>query len=766
MVDINRTELTETSRGQTRREKLRHKISGMYRYDYGLWRWASAGLWAVVMAVSAFSALGMPTGLGIAFDVGSAMALMTAAMALTAWLAALVLALVGLKLPRLATGCFLFAGALVSVALQYSEWDWRLSLVGAALLALAGAGAGALTGWAAARKIRWRQASIVLLACILLAAAIRYTSAVWPGKVSGDDDSDTVEVMALASAKKVEPLAADPSQPGTYSYRYFTYGSGDDERRSDFGEDVLMLSDSVDGSPYLKGWRWLRTLFWGFDAKELPVNGRVWMPEGEGPFPLVLMVHGNHLMEKFSDEGYGYLGELLASRGFIAVSVDENFLNYSVWSDVPKEDMKARAWMLLKHVGQIQSFSTQADSPFYNLVDFKRVALLGHSRGGQAAAMAADRGVWFPEDEGLPAIGSYEVQAVIALAPTDTTIGNNRSKLSDISYLTLQGAKDTDLVNFYGDRQYGRASFDAAHPERFKASLYIGDANHSRFNTEWGDYDNAIPASLFIRPEGVLAANEQRQIAKVYVSAFLEATLHGETSQRRLFQDYRAGLALLPDTRYFSRYEDGSFQAIARFEGDSVSDLGAGITAKSEGVSDWRHADAVDRQEQAKGNRGVRLEWEKGDASYEIRWDGVPSAFSEDGSLAFSLADLSESDAPLSIDVELTDESGTVARLPLASFMPLARPLPNADMTWFEGMDKYLSDGKFRNASEFVYQTYRLPLEEFSNAAPDFRTDRWKSVTFRFHGGPAAIMLDDVGYAPSREEQLIAATSATGAARG
>ena len=41
------------------------------------------------------------------------------------------------------------------------------------------------------------------------------------------------------------------------------------------------------------------------------------------------MVHGNHDMEDFSDPGYAYLGELFASRGIIAVSVDENFLNSS-----------------------------------------------------------------------------------------------------------------------------------------------------------------------------------------------------------------------------------------------------------------------------------------------------------------------------------------------------------------------------------------------------------------------------------------------------
>jgi hypothetical protein len=50
-------------------------------------------------------------------------------------------------------------------------------------------------------------------------------------------------------------------------------------------------------------------------------------------------------MKDFSDPGYAYLGELFASRGFIAVSVDENFLN----GDIRSEN-DARAYVLLEHL--------------------------------------------------------------------------------------------------------------------------------------------------------------------------------------------------------------------------------------------------------------------------------------------------------------------------------------------------------------------------------------------------------------------------------
>ena len=92
-------------------------------------------------------------------------------------------------------------------------------------------------------------------------------------------------------------------------------------------------------------------------GKELPWLDPIWYPEGDGPFPLVLIVHGNHAMSDYSDPGYAYLGEHLASQGYIAVSVDENFLNGLFFFDGEFEEMPLRAWILLKHLQQWQGWN-------------------------------------------------------------------------------------------------------------------------------------------------------------------------------------------------------------------------------------------------------------------------------------------------------------------------------------------------------------------------------------------------------------------------
>jgi hypothetical protein len=101
-----------------------------------------------------------------------------------------------------------------------------------------------------------------------------------------------------AAAKAALLDLPDPSQPGRYAVRTLTYGSGTDRRRAEFGAGASLRTRSVDGSPFIERWSgpagWARTRYWGFDATQLPIQGRVYYPEGAGPFPLVLLVHGNH----------------------------------------------------------------------------------------------------------------------------------------------------------------------------------------------------------------------------------------------------------------------------------------------------------------------------------------------------------------------------------------------------------------------------------------------------------------------------------------
>lgn len=741
--------------------RLRRSLAG----DTGPWVGAIGGLWLAGGGATAAGILGAPTGFGTAIDIVSAVAAHTAAFALCAMLIAWALTF----LPRLSgpfgtIGGLLYTAAWVFFLLFFSDMGVAVSLIIAVIYALAMAAGGWLLAAAVAGGTSPGRRTAAVLALALLCGAATWaanpTISLPAMRHASHDDADAA-FQGDAGAGGAAPLRAlttgDPSQPGAYAYTSFTYGSGTDRHRAEFGSQVRLTSKPVDASAYLKSWPMLRKWFWGFGPKSLPLNGRVWMPEGDGPYPLVLIVHGNHAMEDYSDGGYAYLGEQLASRGFIAVSIDENFLNFSTWSGIPKADMKLRAWVLLQHIGQLRNFAQDAMSPVYAKVDFHKISLVGHSRGGQAVAMAADRDAWFADDGTLPARDSYRIVSVAAIAPTDTVVDGKQAALRNISYLVLQGASDADINDFYGDRQYLRTTFAGSGGASFKASLYIEGANHGQFNASWGARDNSLPAGLFLR-EPALGEEAQQRIAKLYLTAFMEATLLGDGEYAPLFEDYRAARAYLPDTRYVNRYESAGFQAIARFDeaGSNAAHPAAGLSGAAQGI-DASVEEARDRQRQGKGTNGLALQWTRaGEYTMTFARPMTAASAGDEAALSFAMADLSRdlpgwdgrTAAAADNRVGLADANGNYAEVPLADFAA-PQPLFRADILRLGRLAFLVDHGKYKERYEPVFQTYRLPLRAWTQANPAFDAGAIARMTFvAGRRGPGKVMLDDIGIAP------------------
>ncbi|MEK4344667.1 poly(ethylene terephthalate) hydrolase family protein [Paenibacillus sp. FSL P4-0184] len=725
-------------------QEISRRIRGTYRYDTTVWRTAIAGLWIVCFLAFTTAVLGIPTGLGVPTDIALAAGTSTILLAIASNIIAVLIALTGLRIPRLFAGCVLSDLGAILLILYYADFEIEAAVLIAVLLSVLGALGGLAIGLLRSKRITMGLLLTITVTFSQLALA------------NGVQEIPTLEPIDISDSDVIPLTAASPSQPGNQAYQTFTYASGKDLHRTEYGKDTNVISSTVDASAYIKDWSKLRTLFWGFDYNALPLNGRVWMPEGEGPYPVVLMVHGNHMMEDYSDGGYAYLGELLASRGFIAISLDENFLNYSAWSGIPDNDFKVRTWIILKHLEQLAAFSDEPDNPFYQKIDFTKTALLGHSRGGQAVAMAADAERWFKNDPVMKAVDRFNIASVVALAPTDKTIDDQQARLKDVNYLTLQGARDGDVHDFYGDRQYIRTSYSQG-SSAFKSSLYIADANHSQFNSDWGAYDQTLPAGLFLNRAQIMDADKQRQIAKVYVSAFLETTLHEKDEYQSLFRDYRSGLKWLPETTYYNRFQDGRYRPVATFDEDRNKNTVNLGSAEASGLS-WSEELAKDRESKSKATYGVVLERtakKDEEAYYNIKLkDSVVTemALSDADGLTFSLANLNgdikdEPSIPLppNVEVELTDKNDTSARLPLSEVMDIL-PLPQTQFTLFPWLEERINDGKYGDLSEAVFQTYEMPFEQFQEEEPELEPENLTEITFYLEAEGDKIMLDDIGF--------------------
>ncbi len=212
-----------------------------------------------------------------------------------------------------------------------------------------------------------------------------------------------------------------------------------------------------------------------------------------GDKPLVLFLHGRHdwcytpkAEEDFSDtwpcagasrevpseRGYDYLQRLLASQGYVTVSIRANGINAQDWR-LPDGGAGARADLIAAHLRHWASLAGTHE------VDLSRVVLVGHSRGGEGV----DRFSLRPPDE-------TNVVGQVLLAPTN--FGDQRS--SYVPTVTVLPYCDGDVSDLQGQRYVDAARELEPDDPALRSSVLLMGANHNYFNTEWTPGISAAPS--------------------------------------------------------------------------------------------------------------------------------------------------------------------------------------------------------------------------------------------------------------------------------
>jgi dienelactone hydrolase len=666
---------------------------------------------------------------------------------------------------------FLAAALLLALALMDSQPVRSLlaALVAAGALSLLGG------GWASLRRSGDRRSRI--MAGMAFGVGVLVIGGLVGVLAWGGRPDRPLPNAASASSPLVPVLTApDPAARGSYPVATLTYGSGSDPQRREFGADATLRTGSFDGSRLVGNWKgragWARTRFFGVDVKHLPIQARVYYPQGAGPFPLVLAVHGNHEMEDFSDPGYAYLGELLASRGIVFASVDENFLNSSI-SDILgipdiglDEESDLRGVVLLEHLRAWRRFNQDAGGPLQGKIDLDRIALIGHSRGGEAVSIAAafNRLPSDPDDGRVRLGYGFGIRAIVAIAQVDGQYlpGKGGTPIDGVSYLALHGSYDGDVTSFDGLRQWSRVHLGTDR-FRMKATVYLHRANHGQFNTSWGADDAGGLRGRMLNLAPLVPGGSQRRVAQVYISAFLEATLHDRWEYLPLFRDFRAGAAWLPSGIYLTRLATSADRVICSYQEDLDLETTTmpGGTISAANLADWREQ-LVPLKSGNQATRAVflgwnRKEWPGEPATYEIRFpDTVTTRPTTE--LVFDLADAkvapsprdqdrkpsTERDStdasgrlrqPIDLTLELVDRDGKTARVPLSAVRAVQPQL-----------EARLMKISFLNPdpnSEIVFQSYAFPLSAFGGIDPT----RVRAIRFFFdRTAKGVLVLDDVAF--------------------
>lgn len=233
------------------------------------------------------------------------------------------------------------------------------------------------------------------------------------------------------------------------------------------------------------------------------VRGELTVPDGDGPFPLVLFMHGRHgtcdiagaeilgayacpdavvVTPVDSDQGYRPAADLLASHGYVVASIDANDVNerdQGTSVGGPDYGAMARGRLALETIRHLADANTdgtagepeQAQPLLQGRVDLSRIGLMGHSRGGEGMA----RAVVLNQEAAQP----LPIRSLFALAPTDFA----HWEPTGVTFATLLPYCDGDVSTLHGAWMYDELrGVDGA--GALHQVLAMG-SNHNFYNDRW-----------------------------------------------------------------------------------------------------------------------------------------------------------------------------------------------------------------------------------------------------------------------------------------
>ncbi|MFJ7073843.1 hypothetical protein [Streptomyces sp. NPDC098781] len=250
-------------------------------------------------------------------------------------------------------------------------------------------------------------------------------------------------------------------------------------------------------------------------AEPVEMRAVVVAPKGaEGRRPLALFLHGRHFTcytpqgditgdwpcaagSKPVPSHRGYLRDqrLLASQGYVTVSVSANGVNAQDWQ-ADDGGAQARSSLVRQHLARWADWSAHpATAPSAvrqaPRADLSRVLLVGHSRGGEGVNRAAMDSLYpAPADQdGYRGPVRWRIRGTVLIGPT--IFGQN--PVPDVPSMTILPGCDGDVSDLQG-QVYVDGTRRVSRGAALHSAVYVVGANHNYFNSEWTPGQAEAPA--------------------------------------------------------------------------------------------------------------------------------------------------------------------------------------------------------------------------------------------------------------------------------
>ena len=291
----------------------------------------------------------------------------------------------------------------------------------------------------------------------------------------------------------------------------------------DLGDATLVQADYVNES-----------------VRQMPVhlNGLIAVPPKGENLPLAVVIHGSHgsgcasddgmtenwpcpEQEKRHFEGFTYLLEALANKGYAAVAINANAAYVNAFGEANTAMRLPRIFDLYMEqlAGAVGGETDSFGVDLTGRVDISRIVLVGHSQGGAGvdAILTARAGQTDPADISR---GLGPISAAVLVAPAGAS--DPEGGLTAPAAVILP-ACDRDLRGLDGQTYYERERVKTDQKSLI-VSILLQWANHNRFNTTLPDEELANP-TVACTSEALLEPAEQREFLAAYVPAFYDMVL-------------------------------------------------------------------------------------------------------------------------------------------------------------------------------------------------------------------------------------------------
>ncbi|POX54492.1 hypothetical protein C3489_13570 [Streptomyces sp. Ru71] len=477
-----------------------------------------------------------------------------------------------------------------------------------------------------------------------------------------------------------------------------------------------------------------------------------------GPRPVALFLHGRHATCYKGQEATGdwpcpagtkpipsYRGylrdqQLLASQGYVTVSISANGINGQDWA---AEDggAQARSSLVRQHLARWADWAAHpATAPAAvrkaPKADLSKVLLVGHSRGGEGVNRAAMDSLYPPPaaQDGYRGPVRWHVRGTVLIGPT--IFGQN--PVPDVPSATILPGCDGDVSDLQGE-VYVDGTRGVSRGRALHSAVYVTGANHNFFNSEWtpgqaqapaeddfwDDADNKDPVcSPGTRTR--LTADQQHRAGSTYIAAAARLFVAGDDRVRDLLDGTgrrapsadparvlthavgaQRGAGFLPDGKVTVT---GGRLCSAVDPRPAVACLGEADHGSSPHFAQWETGREA-------GRRAVALRWSAPGTPVRVQ-PGAPLSLSGARSLALRVIVPPNTRGTL-LDVAVTDSHGRRAVLGRVT----ADGLPGSDRT-----------------ASYWARELRVPLTAATRAGVDLRQVKSLELIPRSRSGRAWLM--------------------------